>query len=665
MSLRLLQKHVGAKPAEASVEARAALQPKSRGRGKGGASLGPPPADIAKRVEDFIRRNEVDDQSANMLRQAAPTIQHAALELGDLLGARDPSQVLRGRIRGASGESSKAGSASGYCGGGAEGKGGGAAASSRHPTVMAPAVGAFHGSYAQAAHVAATQKATAADARSKQEWTSASEVAVRSGLGLRALEERKEREDAERQAKREAARAKRLGEVTKREAEEAQGIADCEEQAWCDSEANERLKYEAALVVRIAVHFGVSGVWMKIAEARARGAEIPLDSKKIYLLAHPDRCPMPEATDATAILNAQRPPEMSESHSSAGAAAGVGSKEAVAARVAAARSLKKIDPEDEQMVTFQELLQKHGGEFSEVELKAYWEEDCKALPEISGATTGASEIVARPVDAEEDARKARIAARAAKAAAAEPCGGPREETKTLEKTCLPGATTGGGGGGEGGGGHGGGGDRGVGRERGAVSSAASAGPAGRARPNDLVRKTDPEDGQICTFSDLLSKYTGAFSDEELQAYWYVDCTPLPAGPCGSVGSPGRGHQVSEVEACSSTTGVRDTRTCDMASNAGGATSKEDLPRAGATVTIARTTRGDEMRKSDPEDGQVCTLSDLRRKYDGMYSEEELLAYWRDDCKDPLAEPATGYTIQSSKDQPQAPAAGFSMKSRRF
>merc|ERR1711933_209196 len=58
---------------------------------------------------------------------------------------------------------------------------------------------------------------------------------------------------------------------------------------------------------------------MGIAEARARGASIPLDPRRIYLLAHPDKAP-PDAAeemkakfaDATAILNAQRPPEMTE-----------------------------------------------------------------------------------------------------------------------------------------------------------------------------------------------------------------------------------------------------------------------------------------------------------------------------------------------------------------
>lgn len=112
--------------------------------------------------------------------------------------------------------------------------------------------------------------------------------------------------------KREAARAKRQGEESKREIEDEQGLAECEEQARRDADADERVKYEAALVVRIAMRFGSSGAWLRVAEARARGAAIPLDPRRVYLLAHPDKCPLVEASDATAILNAQRPPEMTE-----------------------------------------------------------------------------------------------------------------------------------------------------------------------------------------------------------------------------------------------------------------------------------------------------------------------------------------------------------------
>lgn len=168
------------------------------------------------------------------------------------------------------------------------------------------------------------KKANAAAAKSSEGYQENSEVAVRSGLGLDALRERKLKEELERQAKREAARAKRLNEETKKDVEDQQQIVECEQQARRDVEAAEEgsklLKYEAALIVRIACTFGAGGVWTKIAEARARGAEIPLDPRRVYLLAHPDKCPLEEASDATAILNAQRPPEMLEARARPSAA---------------------------------------------------------------------------------------------------------------------------------------------------------------------------------------------------------------------------------------------------------------------------------------------------------------------------------------------------------
>lgn len=268
------------------------------------------------------------------------------------------------------------------------------------------------------------RRATAAEAGSKPAAPPASEVAVRpTNCGLDALKEKKRQEEEERWARREAARARRHNEETKREADEGQAIRECEDQAREDNELNSRVKYEAALVVRLAVRFGTSGVWMKIAEARSRGADIPLDPKKVYLLAHPDRNPLPEATDATAILNAQRPPEMTEvkakPHVAAAgrpkeeapappgapdggapepvpqtspppgtpepaAAAGGSSAEPPAgftkAPVKAEEEERRVDPEDNKTCTLQELQQKYAGTYTEAEIKAYWRDECRPLP---------------------------------------------------------------------------------------------------------------------------------------------------------------------------------------------------------------------------------------------------------------------------------------------
>jgi len=292
---------------------------------------------------------------------------------------------------------------------------------------------------AQMAHVEAMRRATA-EAKSEKPEGQVSAVANRSCLGLEALKERKAIEEEERQLKRDAARAKRRNEASKKEVEDEAAIQECEEQATQDCVENARVKYKAALIVRIACKFGTSGVWMKIAEARARGANIPLDPRRIYLLAHPDKCPLAEASDATAILNAQRPPEMTEvkapkaapkkeppaaSASAPGpeatahpvsedvrqqkseaqtgyeercsrrAAQGVVAQEAQpelttrneerAAQEAQAEDKtrseeKRVDPEDQLLCTLQELHQKYEGVYSPQEIEAYWKDECKPKP---------------------------------------------------------------------------------------------------------------------------------------------------------------------------------------------------------------------------------------------------------------------------------------------
>eukprot|EP00931_Biecheleriopsis_adriatica_P057876 TRINITY_DN34366_c0_g1_i1.p1 TRINITY_DN34366_c0_g1~~TRINITY_DN34366_c0_g1_i1.p1 ORF type:complete len:734 (-),score=206.33 TRINITY_DN34366_c0_g1_i1:159-2360(-) len=450
MSLRLLKKHLGDEKPEASQVAKSVVQPLKRSKGGG---KGKPVQDL----EEFLAEAEVDDRSAAMLREAPPDVQQAVLARGPLLGTRDPSQVLRARIRQAGGD------AGGGKGGGKAGGSDGSSYFSERPAddgprVMAPQMGRFQGTSVQAAHVAATKKAAADQAREKeQEWKNASELAVKSGLGLRAVEERKQKEEEERQAKREAARARRKGEVAHREVSDVKALEECEEQAWQDSEENDRVKYEAALIVRIAIRFGSSGVWVKIAEARSRGAEIPLDAKRVYLLAHPDKCPLPEAADATAILNAQRPPEMTESRAAAKSSA-EGSKAAVAARVAAAQQgggEQRIDPEDDQACSFAELLQKYSGVYTEEELQGYWEFECK------------------PAQAKEA-----------------PAG--KKSTEAEEQRPAP---------------------------------------ASEASEEDGLQKVDPEDGKLCTFGELQKKYSGMYSAEELKEYWSIECkaAPQPGG----------------------------------------------------------------------------------------------------------------------------------------
>merc|ERR1719277_2324651 len=43
------------------------------------------------------------------------------------------------------------------------------------------------------------------------------------------------------------------------------------------------------------------------------------------------------------------------------------------------------------------------------------------------------------------------------------------------------------------------------------------------------RRRDPDDGKVYGWDDLMVKYKGHFSDEEIKAYWDSDCKVLAAG----------------------------------------------------------------------------------------------------------------------------------------
>jgi len=297
-------------------------------------------------------------------------------------------------------------------------------------TIAYPKPGKFSGSSAQAAHIEAIRKATADASKESSTPETDSSLAVKSGLGLEALKERQRKEAEEKQAKRDAARAKKMNETTKKEADEATALAECEVQAQRDVEENDGVKYEAALIVRIACKFGSNSVWTKISEARALGANIPMDPRRVYLLAHPDKCRLPEASDATAILNAQRPPEMTEVRvnrpvpkpapapsaevpsdpeaeakhqeylarqqqrkdrlSKQEESAPPPEAEKLPAPAAASRASaaagksagavdeeQRIDPEDGKLCTLQELYQKYASTYSRDQIEAYFAEECK------------------------------------------------------------------------------------------------------------------------------------------------------------------------------------------------------------------------------------------------------------------------------------------------
>merc|ERR1712107_898011 len=93
---------------------------------------------------------------------------------------------------------------------------------------------------------------------------------------------------------------------------------------------------------------------------------------------------MPEASDATAILNAQRPPEMTEAKPRpAKAKPEAQTSEAPAAKAADVSDLKgpdkRIDPEDDQELTLEELRVKYKSLYVLEDIEDYWKSECQPL----------------------------------------------------------------------------------------------------------------------------------------------------------------------------------------------------------------------------------------------------------------------------------------------
>mmetsp|Transcript_6280 Transcript_6280/g.15048 ORF Transcript_6280/g.15048 Transcript_6280/m.15048 type:complete len:454 (+) Transcript_6280:87-1448(+) len=365
------------------------------------------------------------------------------------------------------------------------------------PRVMAPTQkGGFRGSAAQQAHIEATKAAMREQQTVSRASCDTTELATRSGLGLSALKERQQREEDEKQQRRDAARAKRHGEEVQREVEEEQALAQCEEQAKVDSE-EAGLKYEAALVVRIAVRFGTSGVWMKLAEARARGAQIPMDPKRVYVLAHPDKCALPEASDATAILNAQRPPEMTEAATKPKARPSPSTfvKSDVKAADAAEKEVLK-DPKTEEAnsseaantlppalcAALDDVLEKS-------KLTRHRDKACAWCIEMGAI--GFEEVL----DSVDDFATALGLKPLEKKRLVESLGAPQPRSKAVSRAAV---------------------SEPCGVDKATAESSDQA--------QDPERKVDPEDGKACTFEELRVKYKEQYSKEEIEAYWKQECT---------------------------------------------------------------------------------------------------------------------------------------------
>lgn len=48
----------------------------------------------------------------------------------------------------------------------------------------------------------------------------------------------------------------------------------------------------------------------------------------------------------------------------------------------------------------------------------------------------------------------------------------------------------------------------------------------------MERRVDPDDGEARTLADMQTRYKGVYSDKEIEAYFFDECTPVPAAAHG-------------------------------------------------------------------------------------------------------------------------------------
>lgn len=130
----------------------------------------------------------------------------------------------------------------------------------------------------------------------------------------------------------------------------------------------------------------------------------------------------------------------------------------------------------------------------------------------------------------------------------------------------------------------------------------------RRREQDDERRVDPEDDRAYTLRDLMQRYRGTFPEAEIQRYWQEDCALIGrAEPCTALPS-------SLPSSCASPPPAPARHRRKSRSSADAAAAAESL------------------RRVDPDDGRAYTYEELQRKYNPAFSEREISAYWREECR---------------------------------
>jgi len=173
-------------------------------------------------------------------------------------------------------------------------------------------------------------------------------------------------------------------------------------------------------------------------------------------------------------------------------------------------------------------------------------------------------------------------------------------------------------------------------------------------------RIDPDDGRALCFDELRQRYAQIYSPAEIFEYWENECTPVLAAEksCGSRAGGGVGGRHSsgggigsdrqnwtESQGCIGSNGCGGgSRGSHYAGGGSDHRSHERVPeRCEDQFDESQPSLPEELREGvwcteeegqrrvDPDDGRVYEYDEICRKYVGRFRENEIQAYWREEC----------------------------------
>jgi len=232
---------------------------------------------------------------------------------------------------------------------------------------------------------------------------------------------------------------------------------------------------------------------------------------------------------------------------------------------------RKIDPDDGQAYTLEDVRSKYREHFSEDEIQMYWREDCK--PMSGSAAAGNAGFSAQPTSAQneksEEELNITLEPSSAQTKADQADGHKSYENEEWYQKWLR-------------------------RQQNRHEPAED--PGSGMQPTAVPATSESSETRVQ--APLVETDTAMGSATEVAAS--IDTAPVDIGPVAGA---------------------------DAAPAASGATVGDAMPTEASAGAAS-----DGERKRDPDDGKVYSLSGCMAKYRGHFTDEEIAGYWKTDCK---------------------------------